>query len=180
MTRLTVRLAGHGDVAPVKKRVNGYVVTLVITALSLGSSWSHVLQIRGKAPWSGSFWRAAMESLYRDYAIIGGPVDIAAILVTWWLAWMLRRSGDFRWALTAAVLLTVAFVVVWVGFVAPINSVFATWTPDTVPADWTRWRDRWELCHAVIAALKLVAFAALAIGATEGQAGGRAGGQVGG
>jgi len=58
-------------------------------------------------------------------------------------------------------------VVIWVGFVAPINSVFATWTPATVPPDWTRWRNRWDLCYAMIAALKLTAFTALALGAVH-------------
>jgi hypothetical protein len=169
VTYLTERDGRYGDVAPVQKRATVWVASLVMAALSLGASWSHVLQIRGKAPWAGPFWRAAMESLYRDYAIIGGPVDILAIVVTWWLVWVVRRSGEFHWVLAAALLLTVAFVVVWVGFVAPINSVFATWTPASVPADWTDWRNRWELCHAVIAGLKLTAFTALAIAAVKGQ-----------
>ena len=145
-------------------RVTASVASLILTALSLGASWSHVLQIRGKAPWSGPFWRAAMESLYRDYAIIGGVTEIAAIAAAWWLVRVVRQTPEFRWAVASAVLLTVAFVVVWVGFIAPINRVFASWTPETVPADWTGWRNRWEFWHAVIATLKLAAFTSLAIG----------------
>jgi hypothetical protein len=141
-----------------------FFLSVVLTALSLGGSWSHVLQIRGKAPWSGPFWRAAMETLYRDYAIIGGVTELAAIVAVWWLVFVLRgRSPAFGWALTAALLLTVAFLGIWLGFIAPINRVFATWTPETVPADWTSYRDRWELWHAVIATLKLGAFAALVV-----------------
>jgi hypothetical protein len=64
---------------------------------------------------------------------------------------------------SAALLLSVAFFGLWIGFIAPVNRVFATWTPETVPADWTSYRDRWELWHAVIAALKLGAFVSLAI-----------------
>jgi hypothetical protein len=56
-----------------------------------------------------------MESLYRDYAVVGGPTEIAAIAAGWWL-------------------------------------VCATG----------------ELCHAVIAALKLAAFTSLAVGAQKG------------
>ena len=141
-----------------------WFTSLILTALSLGLSWSHVLQIRGKAPWSGPFWRAAMESLYRDYAVVGGPLEIGAIAAAWWVVLSVRKQPElFRWVFASAVLLTVAFGVVWVGFIAPINRVLATWTPQTVPSDWMVYRDRWEMWHTVIAALKLTAFGALAV-----------------
>lgn len=153
----------RGDTAGVS-RVTAVFASLVLTALSLGASWSHVLQIRGKAVWPGPLWRAAMESLYRDYAIVGGVVELAAILAGWWLVLAARNTPAFRWALGSALLLSVAFFVVWTGFIAPINRVFATWSPSSLPADWASYRDRWEMWHAVIAALKLAAFSALAIG----------------
>jgi uncharacterized membrane protein len=140
-----------------------FFASLLLTALSLGASWSHVLQIRGKAVWSGPFWRTAMESLYRDYAIIGGVVEIAAILAGWWLVLTVRRTPAFGWALAAAILLSVAFFVIWIGFIAPVNKVFASWSPESLPANWASYRNRWEFWHAVIAALKLAAFASLAI-----------------
>ena len=145
-------------------RVTAFFASLVLTALSLGASWSHVLQIRGKAVWPGPLWRAAMESLYRDYAIVGGVVELAAILAGWWLVLAVRRTPAFRWSLGSAVLLSVAFFVIWIGFIAPINRVFATWSSSSLPADWASYRNRWEMWHAVIAALKLAAFSALAIG----------------
>jgi len=60
--------------------------------------------------------------------------------------------------------LSVAFFAVWIGFIAPINRIFAAWSASSLPADWSTYRDRWELWHAVIFALKLAAFSALAIG----------------
>ncbi|MGH7513802.1 MAG: hypothetical protein ACREOQ_12860 [Gemmatimonadales bacterium] len=39
-----------------------------------------------------------------------------------------------------------------------------TWTPSSLAADWASYRNRWEMWHGVIAALKLAAFSALAIG----------------
>ncbi|HET9041346.1 MAG TPA: DUF1772 domain-containing protein [Gemmatimonadales bacterium] len=141
-----------------------FFVSLMLTALSLGLSWSHVLQIRGKVPWSGPFWRAAMETLYRDYAVVGGVTEVAAILAGWWLVFVVRQRPEIvRWALASALLLTVAFAGVWVGFIVPINRVFASWTPQTLPADWAAFRDRWEMWHAVIAGLKLAAFVSLAV-----------------
>ena len=69
--------------------------------------------------------------------------------------------------LASALLLTIAFAGIWLGFIAPINRVFATWTPETAPADWATYRDRWETWHAVIAALKLGAFVSLALAAVR-------------
>ncbi len=134
-------------------------VALLITALSLGASWSHILQIRGKASWDGAFWRAAMETLYRDYATIGAVIEIGAILLAWFLVFAVRRNRrSLVWAVVGAVLLTIAFFGLWIGLIAPINAVFATWTPDKLPSDWTAYRDRWEFWHAMIAAMKAGAF----------------------
>ena len=144
-------------------RNNGcYLTSLLMTALSLGASWSHLLQIRGKAPWPASFWRTAMETLYMDYAIIGGVTEIAAIACAWWLVFVVRRSPlAYRWSLSGASLLTIAFLGLWLGLIAPINAVFATWTPETMPMNWTRYRNSWEMWHAVIAGVKAIAFSAL-------------------
>lgn len=134
---------------------------LFVTALSLGASWSHVLQIRGKAAWDGPFWRTAMETLYRDYAVVGAFTELGAILLAWLLVLACRRDPRRRrWAVAGALLLSSAFGL-WLGFIAPINAVFAGWTPEAMPAGWTRYRDRWELWHAVIAAVKALAFLGL-------------------
>lgn len=144
-----------------------WLASLVLMALSLGTSWSHVLQIRGKAGWDGLMWRTVMETLYRDYATLGAVAELGAILAAWALVvalWRRRQPGR-RWALAGALLVSFAFFGLWIGMIAPTNAVLATWTPATVPADWTRWRDSWELWHAVIAAVKALAFMTLAMGA---------------
>jgi hypothetical protein len=46
-------------------------------------------------------------------------------------------------------------------YVYPANLAFATWTPDTMPADWPRYRASWEYGHAVRAVLGVVALCAL-------------------
>ena len=45
--------------------------------------------------------------------------------------------------------------------VAPVNEAFAGWTAATLPSDWSAYRVRWELGHALGFALVLCAFAAL-------------------
>jgi hypothetical protein len=147
------------------RRPTAFFIALLLAALSLGSSWSHVLQIRGKAPWPGPFWQQAMATLYRDYAIIGAAIDVAAILAAWTLAYVLRGAPTpFRRAFAGAILLS-AGLGTWFAFVAPINAVFANWPAGGLPADWTVYRDRWEFWHAVIAGLKGLALSALIIAA---------------
>jgi hypothetical protein len=41
--------------------------------------------------------------------------------------------------------------------------VLATWTTDSFPADWTRYRDQWEYTHAANAVIKLVALSSLVL-----------------
>ncbi len=136
--------------------------TLFVTALSLGASWSHILQIRGKASWEAPFWHAAMETLYRDYATLGAATELGAILLAWLLTFSFRRHrAALRWAALGSLLLTIAFFGLWIGFIAPVNAVFATSTPETMPRDWTFYRDRWEFWHATIAVAKAAAFVAL-------------------
>ena len=154
------------------------MATLLVAALSLGASWSHVLQIRGKAGWDAALWRTVMESLYRDYALLGAVTEIGAIVLAWMLVLACRRVPAARsWAIAGALLFSFAFFGLWLGQVAPINQVFAGWSPDAMPPDWQAYRDRWELWHAVIAAVKALGFGSLARAAlaAERAAGGLAG-----
>jgi hypothetical protein len=136
--------------------------SLFLTALNLGLGFSHILQAGPKLEWPGALWRAAMETLYRNYAIVDGAVELGSILAAWLVAFLLRHDRPARgWALASAVLLTLGFLVVWAGFVAPLNAIFATWTPETVPPDWHDPAMAWEVWHAVKFGVTTLAFLAL-------------------
>ena len=51
----------------------------------------------------------------------------------------------------------------WFAVVAPVNGALSGWTPATLPADWSSFRDRWEIGRAVHAALFGFGFGALVI-----------------
>jgi hypothetical protein len=46
-----------------------------------------------------------------------------------------------------------------------MNVRFATWVPESPPADWTRVRDQWEYSHAARFVLQLVGLGALVLSA---------------
>lgn len=142
------------------------LAALVVTALSLGPSFAHVLEAPPRlARWSPELWREAtvFNGQFQLFAIVGGPLDIGAILVTAVLAISVRRDqSGFRYALAGSALFA-AGLATWFAWVAPANAVLATWQPGPLPEDFTAIRDRWETGHMAVAAIKLAGFVATAL-----------------
>ncbi|MFL5576912.1 MAG: anthrone oxygenase family protein [Gemmatimonadaceae bacterium] len=117
-----------------------------------------MLEIRAKAHMDGALWTTLQHRLYRAFATVGGAVEIGAILSTAALAWTVREHAG-RWLAGVAFgCFAVAFAVVWLGMVAPVNRRVARWDPAAVPADWERWRRQWDAGHAVRFGLQLLGF----------------------
>jgi hypothetical protein len=139
-------------------------VTLILVAFSMGASFCHVLELPAKLQWSGQLYVAVQNEppgLYIMFGTVGAVIEIAAILAAASLAYLVRRRQPaFRLSLVGAALLVVALIS-WAALIAPANSVMSLWTPETVPPDWTQWRDRWEFTHAADFVLKLAGFGAL-------------------
>lgn len=137
-------------------------LALLITALSLGLSFAHLLEAPPRLTvWPPELWREAtvFPGQFRLFGLLGGPIDIGAALVLAVLAYLTRGNGlGFRLALTGAALFA-ASLVVWLVWVAPANSVMAGWRPGPVPGDFHAIRDRWETGHMAMAGIKLAGFA---------------------
>jgi hypothetical protein len=142
------------------------LLVLTLAALSLGPSFAHVLEAPPRLTvWSPELWREAtvFNGQFQLFATIGGPLDVAAILATALLAYVLRRErSGFRLAL-AGCFLFASSLAVWFAWVAPANTVLATWTPGPIPDDFEAVRTRWETGHMAVAGLKLLGFMAMAL-----------------
>ncbi len=150
-------------------------LSLLLVALTLGMTFAHVMEIPGKLRLDGATWLAVQHNLYVAFGVVGAAIEVLAILVTWLLLLMVRgRRPAARWTLLAAISVT-AGLADWFLLVAPMNAALGVWTPETLPADWTRYRDQWELGHAIHAALFGLGFSALAIALLAETPGGRAG-----
>jgi hypothetical protein len=108
-------------------------------------------------------WLAVQHHLYIDYRWVGIVVEPLATLSTVGLTVAVWDLG-VRWVVGVAAVLQIAGQVVYFAVTEPVNRQYATWTADTLPDDWRRHRDRWELSHVVRAALFLGAFGLLDIG----------------
>jgi hypothetical protein len=142
------------------------IVSLVLAALSLGPSYAHVLEALPRLTvWPAELWRDAtvFHRQFEWYALIGAPVDVAAIIAAVALAFLVRdRKPMFRPAVVGAACLA-AGLASWFGFVAPANAVLATWQPGPIPADFDVIRMRWETGHMIVAAFRLFGFVMLCL-----------------
>lgn len=147
-------------------RLGWSVAALAVAALSLGPSFTHVLEAWPRLyVWSPDLWREAtvFNAQFMLFAYIGGPLDLAAIALAAILAIKVRRDrASSALALTAAILFALSLIV-WGGWVAPVNAELAGWRAGPIPANFDTMRARWESGHVVIAALKLLGFLALSL-----------------
>jgi hypothetical protein len=144
----------------------GSILSLVLTALSLGPSYAHVLEALPRLTvWPAELWRDAtvFHRQFEWYAIIGAPVDVAAIIAAFALAFLMRDRRPAFWLTFAGAACLAAGLAAWFALVAPANAVLATWQPGAIPPDFDIIRTRWETGHMVVAAFKLCGFVLLCV-----------------
>ncbi|MBP1884602.1 DUF1772 domain-containing protein [Sinorhizobium mexicanum] len=140
--------------------------SLLLTALSLGPSFAHVLEAPPRlSVWSPELWREAtvFNGQFELFARIGGPLDIAAILVAALLTYLLAGERLAFWFGLAGTCLLTLGLVAWFTLVAPVNAILATWTPGPIPTDFASIRLRWETGHVVVATAKLLALVSISM-----------------
>lgn len=128
------------------------IVAAVLAGLSLTMTAAHVLEMPRKLGLPLDLYGRINGTLYRYFAVVGGPLQMLAIAATVALAW---RSRHQRTALVAAIATGLAFVS-WLTIVQPVNAAVsdgAAWSEQL--------RLRWEIGHAVGFALSLTGFIAL-------------------
>jgi hypothetical protein len=136
-----------------------YVLNLVLSALLLGTTFAHVLEIRTKATMAGELWTTLQHRLYRAFGSVGGAVEMGTIA----LATTLRHAQGFALAIAAASCFAASFFVVFLGLVEPVNRRVRLWAPAQVPGDWERWRRQWDTGHALRFCLHLFGFVLLVL-----------------
>jgi len=141
-----------------------YGAALTLAALSMSAEAAHVLELPQKLGYDLAFYTAVNGTLYRYFPVVGGSVQLLAIVVAGVLALRLRAAGPAgRRAAAGALLLLLAFLA-WAAIVAPVNAEVARTLrvrPDAVPELWALRRVRWEVGHAIGFGLQLAGYVAL-------------------
>src|SRR5512147_328708 len=111
---------------------------------------AHVLELPAKLNYDAQTYAAVNSTLYRQFAYVGGPVQILAIVSAAWLAYRLRGTSSFGLAVGAFACLVVSFGVWW-ALVQPVNAEWARIirdAPDAAVHAYVQMRGRWEYGHA--------------------------------
>ncbi len=125
-------------------------------------TFCHVMEIPGKLRLGGAAWLTVQHNLYFAFGVVGAAIELLSILLTWVVVFLVRRRPAFFWTLGAALCVT-AGLVGWFLMVAPMNAALSGWTAETLPADWTSYRNQWEAGHAMHAAFFGLGFSALVV-----------------
>jgi hypothetical protein len=131
-------------------------IALACTAVDLAALSAHALELPNDSPCPGRSGSPSSSSSTAAGAR-SRPFEVGAVASTWLLAVRAPR----RATVTAALCLGLSFAAFF-ALVQPVNIAFASWTPDTLPSDWARYRVRWALGHLLRFVLAAVALACLA------------------
>jgi hypothetical protein len=144
-------------------RRSTWFTTLVLTALTLGLEFAHVLEWPQKQQYPGALYVRLQESLYIWFGNLGGVLYVLAVVASVVLAILLRRDREQRGWVSVAAGLQVVALITFLTIVYPVNLRLPVNSADTVPSDWTALRDRWELGHTIGFVLFGVSFVLLAL-----------------
>jgi len=138
------------------------LIAVTVMALSLGLSFAHLMEAPPRfLDWPGELWREAtvFHGQYRLFGILGGPIDVSAILLGFVVTYIIGRSDRpaFTLAFAASAVYLIGLVI-WLAVVAPANAELATWTPGPLPENFETIRLRWETGHIIIACVKFIGF----------------------
>lgn len=144
------------------------LVALVLTALLLGITFCHVLEMPAKLGYDAGFYMTLQTTLYAHFGPpgVGGVVEPGAILAVIAVAALARRRRRPGFGLTVAAgaCLLLAFPVIFFALTEPVNEAFREGlVTGNVPVEWQRLRLLWELSHAARFLLHLAAFSLLAL-----------------
>ena len=137
-------------------------VTIMAVAVLMTMGFTHLWQLPPRLTYDGVLWLDSL-TFYIKFGPAGpGPViEVAALLSTVLLLFMVRgRRPAFALTLTALIALALSTAAYWL-FIYPVNRELLTWTAETLPQNWTDFRDQWEYAHAARAGLQLVALGTL-------------------
>lgn len=141
-----------------------WFAALVLSALTVGMAFAHTLEAPQKFGYGASRWTVLTQTLYRYFAVVGGPIEVANLVVLILLGVVVRRRRSGAALLVfAAVGCFAAALAVWAVVVQPVNAHVASWSASAVPADWRVWRGRWEYGHVGRFVLMIVGYGLLVL-----------------
>jgi uncharacterized membrane protein len=142
-------------------------LNIMLYVLVAGVLWGTWLSLgRTMTRYDATIFLADGKHMIDNLATVMAVLMISAAVVGLVVVVLLfrRRSTAAAWLALAGLLLLVAVIAVTLAVEVPIDNKIKTWTPPTLPPDWTDIRARWAAFHTLRTFLSLAAVAA-AVGA---------------
>lgn len=140
-----------------------WLMTLLLAALGLVMGGAHVLELPVRMHYSPEFYMEVTRTLYRYFGLLGGPIQVLALLASVVLCRFVRGRSAFRPTLMGTVLLGLSLSL-WFLLVEPVNAAWSdalrAGSADAVQA-YARLRLRWESGHVAAFVAWLLGFAYL-------------------
>ena len=137
--------------------------TLLLAALGLTLGAAHLLEMPQKMKYEGELYADVTSTLYLLFGVVGGAVQVGAVVAAAVLAFVLLRNPSFRLTLLGTLGLVLSLVL-WGPIVAPVNAEWGRVIesgPASVPAAYARLRPRWEYGHVAAFAAWFAGFCLL-------------------
>lgn len=143
-----------------------WLITLLLTACGLALGGAHVLELPVRTQYDPEFYMRVTSTLYRYFGLVGGPLQVVAVVASVALAWRIRGRAAFPWTLAGSLCLALS-ILLWFLLVQPVN---AAWTdalragPGEAIEAYAKLRSRWESGHVVAFTAWLIGLALLLYG----------------
>lgn len=138
-------------------------VAIVLTGLSAGVAFAHVLEWPNKVQLSAERYLLVQQTLYEGFGKALTPIELGALMSAVALVILLRKHRSAALFSLAAFACSAAALIVWQLHNGPVNEAVEAWTVNMFPADWKTYRDRWEYAHAARAGLYTLGLSALSL-----------------
>ena len=103
---------------------------------------------------------AVQQVLLRNYGRVIGGLEVAALFSTLALAFVTWGEPVVPLLATLGSGCVLLMVIIWAAWINPINNTVNSWTPESLPSNWAKFRDRWHFLHTIRFVLSAVAFSA--------------------
>jgi len=143
--------------------------TLFLSALGLVMGGAHLLELPVRARYDAEFYMRVTSTLYRYFGLVGGPIQLLALLVAIGLVWRTRGTPSFRATLAGTLCLALSLLL-WLLLVQPVNAAWAEALrtgPGAAVQAYAQLRSRWEGGHVAAFAAWLLGFVLLLFGTSR-------------
>jgi hypothetical protein len=139
------------------------LLALALAVVATLTPLAHVLELPNKLRLDGALWLAVQQHLYNGWGpFVGGPAEIGGLLVSLALLVAARRA-PVRLLYLASALCYIAMLLCFFLLNDPVNQALKGWTPATLPSDWSHYRWKWEIGHALAAVFTILALTTTAL-----------------